>query len=195
MSDKSRDAEPTHDDLVSGEPDANLPEDPATEPVVDGDEHAEILAGDPVEGDVEIEDPDALAEAEADVMEMVEDETVVDDDDATIAEMEQQFDSTDSTDVAVPAIVRKTAKAPVKKSAPTKRRKDAVVEDEDHYKASNPIEFAKQSGAELKKVVWPTWPQLVTMFFAVLIFVIIIIAIVGGLDALFTWILLTLFGN
>ena len=92
------------------------------------------------------------------------------------------------------AIVRRTSKAPVRKSAPTKKRAAAVAEHDDQYKAGNPIEFARQSGSELKKVVWPTWPQLVTMFFAVLIFVIIIITIVGLLDLAFGWTLLKLFG-
>lgn len=168
MSDKSRDAEPSNDDVVPGEPEATNDE-------------------------VEIDDPEALAEAEAEVMEV--DET----DDETIARLEEEFDDEpESVVVKEPreegAIVRRTSKAPVRKGAPTKKRSDAVAEPDDQYKASNPIEFARQSGSELKKVVWPTWPQLVTMFVAVLVFVLIIIAIVGVLDLAFGWTLLKLFG-
>ena len=186
MSDKSRDAEPSHDDVVPGEPDAT--------DIHPGAHDGAALEVDSHDDAVEIDDPEALADAEADVMEMDDDDTLVGDDDA-IAQMEEQFDAADPDQERTPAIVRRTAKAPVRKAAPTKRRKDAVADAEDHYKASTPIEFVKQSGAELTKVVWPTWPQLVTMFFAVLVFVLIIIAIVGGLDVLFGWILLSLFGN
>ncbi|AQP47648.1 preprotein translocase subunit SecE [Tessaracoccus aquimaris] len=52
-----------------------------------------------------------------------------------------------------------------------------------------------QSAAELKRVVWPTWPQTVSMFSAVLIFVLIMILIVGALDFAFTWGLLKMLGS
>ena len=91
---------------------------------------------------------------------------------------------------------RTTAKAPVrKKDTATRKRSEAQADHEDPYKASNPIEFAQQSAGELKKVVWPTWPETATMFSAVLIFVLIMIAFVGGLDLLFGWGLLQLFGS
>ena len=92
-------------------------------------------------------------------------------------------------------IVRKTAKAPVrKKDRPTPKREDAK-DDEDPYKAKNPAHFARQSADELKRVVWPTWPQTLTMFGAVLVFVLIMIAIVGVLDLAFGWSLLKVFGS
>ncbi|WP_353081364.1 preprotein translocase subunit SecE [Tessaracoccus lapidicaptus] len=96
---------------------------------------------------------------------------------------------------AVAPITRRTAKAPVRKDAPTRRRSAALAEDEDHYRAHNPAEFVRQSAGELKKVVWPTWPQLVVMFGAVLVFVLIMILIVGLLDLGFGWALLQLFGS
>ncbi len=42
--------------------------------------------------------------------------------------------------------------------------------------------FYRQVIAELKKVVWPTRPQVVNYFWVVLVFVLIMMAIVAGLD-------------
>ncbi len=44
------------------------------------------------------------------------------------------------------------------------------------------LTFFRQSVAELRKVVWPTRPQMVNYFFVVLVFVLIMMAIVAGLD-------------
>ncbi|NHB84120.1 preprotein translocase subunit SecE [Tessaracoccus sp. HDW20] len=82
-----------------------------------------------------------------------------------------------------------------KKETRTRKRSEALEEHDDPYKASNPAEFIGQSAAELKRVVWPTWPQTVSMFTAVLTFVLIMIAIVGVLDFVFAWGLLKVFGS
>ncbi|MDO9378228.1 MAG: preprotein translocase subunit SecE [Nocardioidaceae bacterium] len=42
--------------------------------------------------------------------------------------------------------------------------------------------FYRQVVAELRKVVWPTRDQVVTYFFVVLVFVLVMMAIVAGLD-------------
>lgn len=42
--------------------------------------------------------------------------------------------------------------------------------------------FYRQVVAELRKVVWPTQEQLITYFFVVMIFVIVMIGIVSALD-------------
>lgn len=47
---------------------------------------------------------------------------------------------------------------------------------------TTPVQFVREVVAELKKVVWPTWDQLRQYFVVVLIFVLILIAIVFGLD-------------
>ncbi|MFT3887532.1 MAG: preprotein translocase subunit SecE [Arachnia sp.] len=102
----------------------------------------------------------------------------------------------DLSDEAAPAIARATAKAPVrKKDRPTRKRSEAEKAHEDPYTAKNPAEFVRQSAGELKKVVWPTWPETVKMYSAVLIFVLIMIAIVSVLDFAFGWGLLKLFGS
>ena len=43
-------------------------------------------------------------------------------------------------------------------------------------------EFARQVRAETSKVVWPTQDQLVTYFFVVMVFVIVMMAIISALD-------------
>lgn len=198
MSDKSRDAEPEREDLVAGEPDAAEPTE------------AELVEDDSLSID-DIDDPEALAAAEEAVIE--DDEAAASDpatdgelvdatdadaasDDEAIAELEENFTPEEQAAAAAAPIVRKTAKAPVrKKDAPTRKRSEATAEHEDPYKAKNPVQFVKQSVDELKKVVWPTWAQTLAMFGAVLTFVLIMIAIVGVLDFAFGWGLLKLFGS
>jgi preprotein translocase subunit SecE len=55
--------------------------------------------------------------------------------------------------------------------------------------------FIKQVIAELKKVVTPTRRELVNYTLVVLVFVIIMMALVYGLDQLFSWLALIVFGN
>ncbi len=114
--------------------------------------------------------------------------------DETIAELEEDFSSAELA--AVPAIARTTAKAPVrKKDHATRKRSEAEKAHEDPYKAKNPAEFVRQSAGELKRVVWPTWPETVKMYSAVLVFVLIMIAIVSLLDFAFGWGLLKILGS
>lgn len=42
--------------------------------------------------------------------------------------------------------------------------------------------FYRQVVAELRKVVWPTQEQLVTYFFVVMVFVVVMMALVSALD-------------
>ncbi|CAN5427536.1 hypothetical protein BH09ACT10_BH09ACT10_20650 [soil metagenome] len=49
-------------------------------------------------------------------------------------------------------------------------------------KRTSPLTFYRQVVAELRKVVWPTRPQVINYFFVVLVFVLIMMAIVSGLD-------------
>lgn len=131
-------------------------------------------------------------------------------DDEVIADLEDQFDEETSEDAAddseddtktkddKPAsrvVKRKTAKAPVKKSVKTRKRSETAHEHQDPYRAKNPAQFTRQTVSELKKVVWPTWPELTTLYAAVLLFVLFIILYVVLLDAGFAWTLLKLFGG
>jgi preprotein translocase subunit SecE len=79
--------------------------------------------------------------------------------------------------------------------APVRRSKAEKADDEDAGKRANPVKFTKQSVAELKKVKWPTASETGQYFLVVLVFVLLIIAVVGGLDALFAWGLLKTLGD
>lgn len=78
------------------------------------------------------------------------------------------------------------------KGAATPRRKASARDDES--RRATPVQFVGQSVDELKKVVWPTWPQVQQYFWAVLVFVLIVMAYVGLLDLGFGWLMLKLFG-
>jgi len=55
--------------------------------------------------------------------------------------------------------------------------------------------FIRQVLAELKKVVTPTRKELVSFTVVVLVFVIIMMALVWGLDQIFGWLVLYVFGT
>jgi preprotein translocase subunit SecE len=57
-----------------------------------------------------------------------------------------------------------------------------------------PVKFVGQVQDELRKVVWPTRRELVTYTTVALTFILIMVAIVTGLDWVFTKLVLALFG-
>ncbi|MEV5710991.1 preprotein translocase subunit SecE [Actinoallomurus sp. NPDC052274] len=61
-------------------------------------------------------------------------------------------------------------------------------------KRTSPVLFYRQVVAELRKVIWPTRNELITYTTVSLVFVIIVVAIVFGLDNAFSWVVLKLFG-
>ena len=54
--------------------------------------------------------------------------------------------------------------------------------------------FLRQMVAELRKVIWPTRKELITYTGVVIVFVVIMAAIVGVMDLVFTWLVLNVFG-
>ncbi|MFT4299744.1 MAG: preprotein translocase subunit SecE [Aeromicrobium sp.] len=54
--------------------------------------------------------------------------------------------------------------------------------------------FLRQVIAELRKVVWPTRPQVANYFVVVLVFVLVMMAIVAGLDFGFGKAMFKIFG-
>ena len=60
---------------------------------------------------------------------------------------------------------------------------------------TSPITFYRQIVAELRKVVWPSQQQLVTYFFVVMVFVLVLIAYVSLLDLGFGKAVFALFGD
>ncbi len=113
-------------------------------------------------------------------------------DDETIAALEEALPEGESSNA--PAAVM-TSRKPVKKAGATRRRAESKREASDPYGPTTPGNFVKQSARELKQVVWPTWPELVSHFTAVLVFVLFFIAFIGLLDVLFGWSLLKLLGG
>lgn len=59
---------------------------------------------------------------------------------------------------------------------------DSSVSNE---RRTSPATFYRQVVAELRKVVWPTRQQLITYFWVVLVFVVVVMAIVSALDLAF----------
>jgi preprotein translocase subunit SecE len=81
---------------------------------------------------------------------------------------------------------RRSAKAP--KGTPTKKRDQPVKRER-----TSPIKFVRQSIGELRKVVYPTGPQLINYFVVVLVFVLFVIAYVSLLDLGFGWAIFKIF--
>ncbi|RJL30758.1 preprotein translocase subunit SecE [Bailinhaonella thermotolerans] len=62
-------------------------------------------------------------------------------------------------------------------------------------KRTSPATFYRQVVAELRKVIWPTRKELVTYTTVALIFVLIMVGLVSGLDFLFSQGILKVFGS
>lgn len=88
---------------------------------------------------------------------------------------------------------RRVKPEPVAKKGHATPKRDTQPGQE-HHKRTTPVQFVKESAAELRKVVWPTLSQLQQYFVVVLVFVLIIIGIVSVLDLGFGWALLQIFG-
>jgi preprotein translocase subunit SecE len=78
----------------------------------------------------------------------------------------------------------------------TETRGEAAAKDRGKpaKKRTSPLLFYRQVVAELRKVIWPTRNELVTYTTVSLVFVLIVVGIVFGLDNGFQWVVLKLFG-
>lgn len=143
----------------------------------EAEELTDVVTGEVLEGDIEIDDPDQLIEAE---------------DEARGAESTELETLADRVRSSRP--VRKSADAGkdvAKKGVATKSRRSASGPTE---RRTTPAQFVSQSADELKKVVWPTPEQVRQYFVVVLVFVLFIMAYVVALDTGFGALLLRLFG-
>ena len=61
-------------------------------------------------------------------------------------------------------------------------------------RGGKPTRFVRESISELRKVLWPSRNELVTYSIVVIVFVVIMVAIVAGLDIGFAKLTLLLFG-
>ena len=57
-----------------------------------------------------------------------------------------------------------------------------------------PTRFVRESVSEMRKVLWPSRNELVTYSIVVIVFVVIMVAIVAGLDIGFARLVLAVFG-
>ncbi len=69
------------------------------------------------------------------------------------------------------------------------------VRSRQRQERTSPITFYRQVVAELRKVVWPSQQQLVTYFFVVMVFVLVMIAIVSVFDLAFGKAVFAIFGG
>ena len=78
----------------------------------------------------------------------------------------------------------------------TETRGEAATKDKGKAgrKRTSPLLFYRQVVAELRKVIWPTRNELVTYTTVSLVFVLIVVGIVFGLDNLFSWLIVKVFG-
>jgi preprotein translocase subunit SecE len=78
----------------------------------------------------------------------------------------------------------------------TETRGEAAPKDrgKSAKKRTSPLLFYRQVVAELRKVIWPTRNELVTYTTVSLVFVLLVVGIVFGLDNAFSWVVLRLFG-
>jgi len=106
-------------------------------------------------------------------------------------EAAEQDETDEEEEQTVRQASRKLTQAPVKKARPTRKR-DEVTEAVS--KRTTPFMFIRQSWGELKKVVWPAGDVVGQYFLVVLVFVLVIMGFVFGLDQLFGWGLLKLMG-
>jgi preprotein translocase subunit SecE len=61
-------------------------------------------------------------------------------------------------------------------------------------RGSGPTRFVRESVSELRKVLWPSRNELVTYAIVVIVFMVIMVAIVAGLDVGFAKLVLQIFG-
>jgi preprotein translocase subunit SecE len=59
---------------------------------------------------------------------------------------------------------------------------------------AKPVRLVRESVSEMRKVLWPSRSELITYGIVVIIFVVVMVAIVAGLDIGFAKLVLVLFG-
>jgi preprotein translocase subunit SecE len=76
----------------------------------------------------------------------------------------------------------------------TATRTESAAPKPSGHRRGGPVGFARESVSELRKVLWPTRSELITYSIVVIVFVVIMTAIVGGLDVGFAKLVLSVFG-
>ena len=76
----------------------------------------------------------------------------------------------------------------------TATRTEAAAPRSPGGRGGKPTRFVRESISELRKVLWPSRNELVTYSIVVIVFVVIMVAIVAGLDIGFAKLVLLIFG-
>jgi preprotein translocase subunit SecE len=76
----------------------------------------------------------------------------------------------------------------------TTARSDAPAARPTRGRGGAPTRFVRESVSEMRKVLWPSRSELVTYAIVVIVFVVILVAIVSGLDLGFAKLVLAVFG-
>ncbi|WP_375480831.1 preprotein translocase subunit SecE [uncultured Jatrophihabitans sp.] len=76
----------------------------------------------------------------------------------------------------------------------TATRSDAPSARPARSRGGAPTRFVRESVSEMRKVLWPSRSELVTYSIVVIVFVVILVAIVAGLDLGFAKLVLSVFG-
>jgi preprotein translocase subunit SecE len=165
----------------------------------------------PVDDELEIEDPAALDRATDRVSdaELDDDDLVDEPTDAELAALTEGLDATakaaaetqpggnGSDDRELVGVGAATGRSAAKGAKQRTEKKGRATPKRDGgapaHKRTGPVTFVKESVGELRKVVYPTGPQLGNYFVVVLIFVLFIIAFVSLLDLAFGWAILKVF--
>ena len=61
-------------------------------------------------------------------------------------------------------------------------------------RGGKPVRVVRESVSEMRKVLWPSRSELITYAIVVIVFVVIMVAVVAGLDIGFAKLVLSLFG-
>ena len=76
----------------------------------------------------------------------------------------------------------------------TATRTDVALPRPSGGRGGRPARFVRESVSEMRKVLWPSRNELVTYSIVVIIFVVIMVAVVAGLDIGFAKLVLLTFG-
>jgi preprotein translocase subunit SecE len=133
----------------------------------------------------------AIEEEFADELDRLETADDVEDDDAE----DEDLDDADETAGKNGRAKDKTKDAKSKDLKVKDGKKVKVKEGGSNNIFARLINFIREVVAELRKVIWPTRKELTTYTLVVVVFVIIMLTIVGGLDFGFAKLVLWTFGN
>jgi preprotein translocase subunit SecE len=76
----------------------------------------------------------------------------------------------------------------------TATRSEAASSRPSGGRGGKPVRLVRESVSEMRKVLWPSRSELVTYAIVVIVFLVVMIAIVAGLDVGFAKLVLELFG-